>query len=93
LPNDEIISEFDRHASDQDWFDEGNELYKELLDQLIGDFPDRMDDTAADFLYNGWFNPDTDRFERAEVWFDFFDYTGLSWDDFDWKAWQEWYES
>lgn len=89
---DEYTSEFDQ-GKGEDWYDHGNELYEEILDQLIEDFPDRMDDHAANLLYDGWFSEEVDRFERAELWFEFFDYTGLQYEDFDWDAWREWYES
>ena len=89
---DEITSEFDQDKG-QEWLDQGNELYEQMLDELIEDFPGQIDDHAARLLYDGWFNSETDRVERAEIWFDFFDYTGLDWDDFDWDAWREWYES
>lgn len=86
-------SEFDVHANDSEWFDEGDELYEEILDKLSEDFPGVMDQTAADMLYQGWFDPDTDRYDRPVIWFEFFDYTGLDWEDFDWDSWREWYES
>lgn len=90
---DDIISEFDRHSGDDDWLNEGQEIYDDMLEQLLEDFPGRIDQHAADLMYDGWFNPETDRLDRAEIWFDFFDYTGLAWEDFDWDAWREWYES
>jgi hypothetical protein len=87
-------SEWDRHADDERWFDEGEQLYENMLDRMIEDFgQDVMDQHAADMMFDGWFNPETDPITRAELWFDFFDYTGLDYDDFDWEAWREWYES
>lgn len=94
MADDDVYSEFDRHEGDRDWFEEGEETYEEMLDGLIEDFgSETIDSHAADLLYDGWFNPDTDAVERAEIWFEFFDYTGIEYEDFDWEGWREWYES
>ena len=95
MPNDEgPYSEFYEHAGDNDWFDEGEEVYESILDDLIEDFgEDVMDDYAADLMWNAFFNPDVDIIDRTYARFEFFDYTGIDWDDFDWDAWREWYES
>lgn len=88
------ISEFDAHAGDQDWFDEGDSVYDDMVDQFIEDYGmEVMDQRAQDLLYDGWFNPDTEATDRYELMFDFFEYTGIEWEDFDWDDWRDWYES
>ena len=94
MPDEPIVSEFDRHEGDQSWIDEGDELYEDMVDQLVEDYgSDVMDQYAIDLLYSGWYDPDISSYERAGFWFEFFDYTGINWNDFDWDAWREWYES
>lgn len=88
------ISEFDEHAGDQDWLDEGDEIYEDMVDQLIEDYgPGVIDQQAVDLLYDGWFNPDTEATDRYGLMFDFFEVTGIEWDDFNWDEWRDWYES
>lgn len=87
-----MLSNFDEHEGDQEWFDQGDRLYEQMLNELTEDFGSNViDQHAADLMYDGWFNADTTSAERAEIWWDFFDYTGIEWDDFDWEAWREWY--
>lgn len=87
-------SEFYKHTEDEDWFDEGEEVYEEILDSLIEDFGDTvMDDRAADLLWGAFFDPDMDVVDRTYMRFEFFEYTGLGWEDFDWDKWREWYEA
>lgn len=95
MANDEYpLSEFEKHAEDNDWFDEGEEVYEELLDELIEDFgSDVIDERASDLLWGAFFDPEMDPIDRAYMRFEFFEYTGLTPDDFDWDAWREWYES
>lgn len=91
---DNFYSEFDQHAGDDDWIDEGNEIYEGMLDQLIEDYGSNIiDQHASDLLYDAFFNPDVSTYERTLDRFEFFDYTGIEWEDFDWDAWRDWYES
>lgn len=89
----EYISEFYKHEGDDSWFEEGEILYEELLDQLREDFPEVMDQHAADVLWAGFFDPNLDFIDRTYARYEFFDYTHIRWDDFDWDEWREWYES
>lgn len=87
-------SEFDRHEGDNEWYSEGEDIYEEILDKLIEDFGSEViDQHAADLLWAGWFDADETSYERAIDWFEFFEYTGIDQDDFDWDLWREWYES
>lgn len=86
-------SEFDKHEGDDAWIEEGEGVYEDMLDAMIDQYGNSvMDDHAAELLYDGWFNPGVDAVDRAEAWYEFFEYTGLEYDDFDWEDWRDWYE-
>lgn len=87
----EPISAFDR--ADDDWYDEGEEVYEDMLNQLMEDFPQEMSQEAADLLWDGWFSGEVSPIDRQFIRMEFFDLTGLDWDDFNWHDWREWYES
>jgi hypothetical protein len=90
----EFYSEFDEHAGDKDWIDEGEQLYDEMVDQMIDDYGSEvMDQHAIDLLYSGWYDPDSNVYDRTLDRFEFFDYTGIEYEDFDWQDWRDWYES
>jgi hypothetical protein len=87
-------SEFDRHEGDTDWGDRGDDLYEDMLNHFIEDYgAGVMDQHAAELLYDGWFDRDVDAVARAEAWYEFFEYTGIEYDDFYWEDWRDWYES
>jgi hypothetical protein len=87
-------SEFDKHEGDDRWLNEGEATYEDILDAMTDQFGSNiMDEYAADLMFDGWFNPEVDAVSRAEIWYEFFEYTGLQYDDFDWFDWREWYES
>lgn len=89
-PEEPYVSQWEIHEDDQQWMDEGDSLYEDILNQLIEDYgSDVMDQHAADLLYEGWF--DAGAGNHDEIWFDFFDYTGIEWEDFPWEEWREWY--
>jgi AcrR family transcriptional regulator len=94
---DEIHSKFEEHEDDLEWQEKGDELYESMLDQMMEDFntpfEQVIDQYAADLMYSVWFDPDVDRFDRADMMFEFFHYTGLDWNDFDWDLWKEWYDA
>lgn len=90
----EPISEFFEHEGDKEWYDSGEELYEQMLDIMLEDFGrDVIDQHAVDLMWGGWFDPESDIVSRMLDRFEFFDYTGLEYEDFDWDAWREWYES
>ena len=95
MPNDdeEIISEWDKHSGDEQWYEQGEETYEDILDDMIDRFgSDVIDQHAADLMYDVWFNSDVDSVDRAWALYEFFEYTGLDYDDFNWDDWREWYE-
>ena len=91
--DDEVYSNFDLHDEGDEWYDEGEEVYEKMLDDLLLDFPEVMNQETADLLWDGWFNGDITPSERVEIRMEFFYQTDIEWEDFDWESWREWYDT
>jgi hypothetical protein len=86
-------SEWELKRDDAGWVGEGESLYDNFLDTFYEDFGlEGIEQEVADALYSGWFG-DVDDITRAEARFDFFDLTGMEYEDFPWEEWSDWYES
>ena len=96
MPNGEDedrVSQFEAHRGDNEWTSRGDSLYDEFLDRFFEDYGlEGIEQDVADSLYAGWFG-DVDDITRAEARFDFFDITGIEYEDFPWEEWSDWYES
>lgn len=88
--NRQWISEWDLHEFDEEWLDEGEDLFETVLIQFEEDFPQLWDDRDYQNLYDGWFNPGADRMTQAEARFEFFERYGY--DNFPWIEWRLWYQ-
>lgn len=83
-------SQWDAHLGDTSWREEGDDLYEEIIDRFVENYPD-FDDAAAELVYDGWFNPEADNVALARMaLFEFYD---IEIEDFPWDDWRDWYES
>lgn len=75
-----------------------DDLYDDFLnDYGVRDNAGFVDEYGAEMLWDGWFADDDyldekydGEWDRMEFRDFFYDYMGISYQDFDWDAWREW---